>query len=350
MKWIGEIENRRVQLKNMGYGSTKIARILSDEFTSRITKDMVAGRDRMLKKKEGYLGKEINSPEESIFKKVVEDDKLKYFTPQDIEDAKSFMMINKIQKQLSDIYNFNNDGKRKKILSLSDIHAPYADVASIDKAIRENTDCDICVINGDLLDLDSMSSFDSMKDMNISDEFKQVHKILKVLNETFDKTYVVGGNHDYTRFARYIMKNIKPSLKEYAYDRLNPLKFVTEKYENIEVLNHNLLEIGDVIFKHPNRYSAPEMKTIVNEKDIMLANKNDLPNPDFRMIVMGHTHNAGSYYLNGVKLIEQGCLCEKMEYRFLDPVKRVWTTGYAVINLDENGKVDFNTSDFRFIK
>ena len=56
--------------------------------------------------------------------------------------------------------------------------------------------------------MESMSSFDKMTEIDITKEFEQVNKLLLVLNKQFKKTIIVGGNHDYTRFARYIMKNI----------------------------------------------------------------------------------------------------------------------------------------------
>src|SRR3712207_7627006 len=47
--------------------------------------------------------------------------------------------------------------------------------------------------------------------------------------------------------SRYIVKNIKNELREYAFDRLNPIKYLTEKYDNILTINHNTVQIGDVI-------------------------------------------------------------------------------------------------------
>lgn len=347
IKWKGDIENRRIELKEAGMGPTAIANILSKEFNMPITIDMVNGRNKtLMKNKIGIFSKkqkniEINNKNE---------DNLEFFTEEDCAESERFLYSGEIKNQLNSIYNLLNDGKSKKILSISDLHSPYMDIRKIDKVIRDNLDCEYCIINGDLLDMESMSSFDKMTEIDITKEFEQVNKLLLVLNKQFKKTIIVGGNHDYTRFARYIMKNIKPSLRSFAFDRLNPLKYITEKYENIEVINHNTLEIGDVIFKHPNKYCSGEMKTIVNEYYNMCANREDLPNPNFRSIIIGHTHMAGEYYYNGVKLIEQGCLCHKMDYRFLEPTKKSWTSGYAIINIDENYKVDLNKTKFIYLE
>ena len=45
--WKGAIEERRKELRKMGIGPTKSASILSSEFNTKVTKDMVAGRERV---------------------------------------------------------------------------------------------------------------------------------------------------------------------------------------------------------------------------------------------------------------------------------------------------------------
>ena len=47
-----------------------------------------------------------------------------------------------------------------------------------------------------------------------------------------------------------------------------------------------------------------------------------------------------------IKLIEQGCLCLTPDYRVNEPIKRIWTTGYGIVYLDENGIADLNKSKF----
>ena len=201
------------------------------------------------------------------------------------------------------------------------------------------------IISGDLLDNEAMSTYDNITEWDLSEEFNQVRKILKVLNDNFSEILVIEGNHE-GRFSRYITRNIKPSLREYAIERLNPLKYITEKYENIHLVNYNTVQIGSCIFKHPNKYNSPELRTVVNEKDILKANEDVLPNSFFNMVMIGHTHQAGEYFYNHVKLIEQGCLCLTPDYRVNEPIKRIWTTGYGIVYLDENGIADLNKSKF----
>ena len=46
MKWTGEIEKRRIELRDSNYSYSKIADILSNEFNKNITRDMVSSRCR----------------------------------------------------------------------------------------------------------------------------------------------------------------------------------------------------------------------------------------------------------------------------------------------------------------
>ena len=59
VSWTGEIEKRREELDSIGIGPTRSAQILSKEFGMNITKDMVAGRKKILKKKTVNLTKRL---------------------------------------------------------------------------------------------------------------------------------------------------------------------------------------------------------------------------------------------------------------------------------------------------
>lgn len=345
IKWEGEIENRRSQLRANGITHNQIANILSEEFGLNITKDMVSSRDRLVRMKI----MEYNGINEFDFYD-------KYNSLTDLTDEqnlfpehvynlqKQFIASETTKEEMRKTWEMFEDGKPKKLLVLSDLHAPYMNFKKIEKAIKDNTDCDICILNGDIFDGESMSVFDKMEEIDSFEEFDQVFRLLDVLTVKFKYVVWVNGNHDGGRFRKYVIRNIKPGLRKFAFDRLNPITYITEKYSNVIAVNHNTFEIGDVVFKHPNRYSGVELKTVVNESDILCANKADLPNPNFRAVIIGHTHDLGCYYRNGILLGESGCLCYTPDYRFEEPVKRRWTNGYIRIELDSNNKIIFNKS------
>ena len=392
LKWVGEIEARRKELRSKDYSFRKIAEILSNEYKINITTDMVSSRERLcrIKSVELEYSQQLNNQIESEINNDMQNNAFQNYTvtinsanntnfqgeqiKMHIEDIISsnmhpnnvvsnnmsqnlfddkvydlkdkYVMSEETKREMKRIWDIFNTNEPKKILNLSDLHAPYMDFKKIETAIKDNSDCTICVLNGDIFDGESMSCFDKMDEIDSSCEFEQVFQLLDVLTVRFEHIIWVWGNHDGERFKKYIMKNIKFGLRKYAFERLNPIKYIAEKYSNVITINHNTLEIGDVIFKHPNAYSQVEMKTVVSEYDIMNANRLDLPNPNFRSIIIGHTHDIGSYIKNGVLLGETGCLCHTPDYRFTNPVKRRWTTGYARIELDEYNKIIFNKTRF----
>lgn len=366
IKWEGPLEERRKELKHgiTKLSAEKIAKILSKEFNLNITRDMVSSRNRTLKKKSSnienknsfninfdsyYENAQPAQPEQSLpppqpMQVITQQQKL--FDNKLYNLKEKYISSEQTKKEMKDIWDIFNDGKSKKILCISDLHAPYMDFEKVEIAIRNSIDCDICVLNGDIFDAESMSVFEKMNEIDASEEFEQVFELLNVLTVRFKHIIWVGGNHDYQRFCRYIMKNIKPGLRKFAFDRLNPMQYIADRYPNVIAINHNTLEIGDIIFKHPNGYSGVEMKTVVNELDILSANRFELPDPNFKAVIIGHTHDAGIYYKNGIMLMETGCLCYTPDYRFLNPTKRKWQQGYAKLELDNNGKIIFNKSSF----
>lgn len=351
IKWEGELEKRRSELRTNGITYKEIAGILSEEFDLNITIDMVSSRERtarFIKIKDfnenqctNVLYNYVNDLEPETTIPLVSNN---LFPHQMYNNQEEYIASERTKLEMKKIWEMFEDGKPKKMLVLSDLHAPYMNFEKIEKAIKDNEDCNICILNGDIFDGESMSVFDKMDEIDSSEEFSQVFELLNVLTVKFEKIIWIGGNHDFQRFCKYIIRNIKPGLRKFAFDRLNPMTFISSKYSNVITINHNTLQIGDVIFKHPNGYSGVEMKTVVTEMDIMTANKRDYPNPNFRCVCIGHTHDGGEYYKNGIKLMETCCLCYTPDYRFNNPVKRKWTTGYARIELDNNNKIIFNKS------
>ena len=344
IRWEGQIEDARIALKNQGLNCREIADTLSYMFNYNITKDMVYGREKTLKKKLNLQNTNIVS--ENIKQNVISN---QLFDDELYNTKDKYILSEQTKIKMKEIWELFNTSGSKKIFNISDLHAPYINFEKLEIAIKDNLDCDICVLNGDIFDGESMSSFDKLNELNSSEEFKQVRQVLDILNDKFKYVVWIGGNHDFQRFYRYICKNIKSGLRQYAFDRLNPIKYLSEGYDNVITIDHNTIEIGDVVFKHPNGYSNVEMKTVINENDILYANRYDLPNPNFRAVIIGHTHYAGEYIKNGVKLMETGCMCYMPDYRFTNPVKKRWVTAYARIELDNNNNIIFNKSHLVYL-
>ena len=83
VSWTGEIEKRREELDSIGIGPTVAAQILSKEFGMNITKDMVAGRKKIIKKKSSQSGPTIIK---AIKQQTTQEEQLAFFNEEDINE------------------------------------------------------------------------------------------------------------------------------------------------------------------------------------------------------------------------------------------------------------------------
>lgn len=345
IRWTKELDDRRVELIEAGYSYVDIAAILTTEFKMDFTRDKVVSRSRITRTIKKHL-KDTN-----VIKTVkISETKQAMFPEESYHVDEDLSFTPEKQRELKRIWDLFNDGKAKKILSLSDLHAPYMDLKSIEKAILSNLDADVLVLNGDVFDGHAMSDFDKLDDFDIEREFKQVFLLLDAIVPLFKVIVWVGGNHDFSRFMRMVARKFGNGMKKYVMKRLNPVSYIAEKYNNIIIVPNQFAQIGTAVFVHPDGYSSALMSTALKQAEIFENNKDQiLPYPVIQAVIQGHTHDLGSYYLNGIKVIEQGCLCFPMDYRFDKPTKRRWQKGYAVVHLDENGNVEFNKTREYFI-
>lgn len=348
IRWNNEIDEKRIELIKKGYSYKVIAQILSSEFGVKVTTRAVESRCYSTNTQKRNL-KNLNKKAKKNNNLSLMKNKVKLFKDNCYNNQDEFLMTPQKLEELNDLYLKLNAIKPKKILSLSDLHSPAIDFASVEKAILANQDADICLLNGDIYDGNSLSSFDKMSEIDIELEFKQIFDLLDVLTVKYKHVVWVGGNHDFRRFLTFVMKNFGPGMRKYVEQRLNPMDYIAEHYDNVIIVPHDWIQIGDIIFAHLSNYSSVDMKTVVNNYDIFNANRNILPNPDFRAIIIGHTHHAGKIVKNGTLLIEQGCLCHLQDYRFMKPVKNRWQLGYAIAEFDDNLNVDFNKTNVIFL-
>jgi predicted phosphodiesterase len=345
-KWNNELDSRRIELIQEGYSYAKIAEVLNEEYSTDFSTRAIEGRCYNTKTtKKDLLSatpvKNTSTPKT----KTVKTKQMSLFSADSYEMDEQFIFAPEKKRQLTKIYNDLNDGQPKKILSLSDLHAPFIHFGAVEQALLEHNDADILILNGDVFDGNALSDYDKLKDFDIELEFEQVFKLLDVVTNMFEKIYWVGGNHDLSRFIRLVARKFGAGMKNYVLKRLNPIDYIAEKYDNVIVVPHQFMQVGECIFNHPDGYSSALMSTAMGQAKAIAANAEQvLPNPKFTTVVQGHTHDLGEYYVNGTKIIEQGSLCHLMDYRFDKPTSRRWVLGYAVVQLNADGSVDFNNT------
>jgi len=360
-KWTDKIDKRRIELITEGYTYRETALILSDEFNEHFTAKAVEARcystntlkNKIMSSHIEKSNKKLNKKDKYTFSnKVIKNKTDKNLFPKYLYEQNEEVNYSPEKKRiLYRIWNQFNDGKPKKILSLSDLHAPFINFNSVEKAIKDHMDADILVLNGDVFDGQALSDYDKLNDFDIEIEFEQVFALLDVITKLFKEIYWVGGNHDLSRFIRMVSRKFGQGMKKYVINRLNPINYIAEKYDNVTVIPHQWMQIGKAIFIHPDGYSSTLMSTALGQEKVLRANAEEmLPDPNFECLVQGHTHDLGEYFINGCKVIEQGCLTYTPDYRFDKPAGRKWVQGYAVVHLNSDGSVDFNNTRSFYIK
>ena len=209
-----------------------------------------------------------------------------------------------------------------KTLVISDMHFPFQDdkaLELVDKFIKKEKPDNI-VINGDLVDCYSLSSFakDPRLGATLSKEVAMAREYLAHLNKISKaKKYYVFGNHS-IRMNRYLIKQA-PELLDFL-DLQGLLE--TDGWEIVNCSNiENYVKIEDWYVGHFDRvakHSAMTAKNIVADRGVN--------------IVQGHTHRLGAYYVKfldrTLRGLEGGCLCTLTPTYMASPN---WQQGFVLI-------------------
>lgn len=256
-----------------------------------------------------------------------------------------------------DEYIHSNVGAAERILCISDIHIPFN--LPVDILSKYRGSVDTIIVNGDLLDCFSCSSFPKKFKVDLGEELVLGRQyIIDLINNISPKKIMfVLGNHEY-RMQRYLSDRLSSELLGIVPS--DPLRMIIDQgfdvddirnktkthYSSIrEMFEDSNIEIvydgdwwikeGNVIFCHPLNYSSGMLKTTEKAVDYFLR-----IDRTFSGIVMGHTHKLGSFCQANIKMYEQGCLCDlnKLDYsngKLIIPNQN----GFMYICLDNDGNI-----------
>jgi predicted phosphodiesterase len=247
-----------------------------------------------------------------------------------------------------------NPGKANyKVLAISDLHIPFENTDVINHALKNHGDADALVINGDLFDMYSVSKWPKNKSVLLEHEYKLVFDYIKMFAETFKEVHITKGNHD-ARLQSYFSSHIDPAISFIthpdAIERISLGYNVGPSGHLDKVCDFNNVfyssgpyawytKIGDVIFAHPNNGGKAPMRTGVGVAEYFNERE------DFSTVVVGHSHRMGSVFWRNKLVIEQGCCCLPQEYEADAKMQYgMQTFGYAVLYMNNEGKVDFDRS------
>lgn len=213
-----------------------------------------------------------------------------------------------------------------RFVVLSDIHYPYEDEKAIKAALKfiESKQPDTIILNGDILDMYDVSSFDKSPDrvQSLQKEINKVTNLFKALRRIAPEAEIIfiKGNHEF-RLERYLMKH--PEL--YSLDALKLPNILELKDYDIKYCD-KYFKLGNLKFTHGSIVRKFSSYTAHAELD-----KNDCSG------CSGHTHRLGVCYKQTpsryLAWYESGCLCDIHPEYVDDPD---WQQGFLYGYIDKD--------------
>ena len=245
-----------------------------------------------------------------------------------------------------------------RILCISDMHIPFN--KDIKEFFKYKGKVDTLVLNGDIIDNYSMSSFTKMYRLSLVEELIQARELLIELIEEIQpkKVTVVTGNHE-IRLGKKIADKIGSDLLDLMprdalaflfdtgfnyYDRIKKCKTVYTPIDEevdceVNYVGNFWTKEGKTIFVHPQAFRGTTLGTVGKAYDYFTA-----IGEDFQSIIMAHTHKLGMYVMNDKYLYEQGTCANlnHMDYQDLKLPKSSQVNGYMYIIQDKDGNLIYD--------
>ena len=245
-----------------------------------------------------------------------------------------------------------------RILCISDMHIPFN--RDIKEFFKYKGKVDILVLNGDIIDNYSMSSFTKMYRLSLVEELIRARELLIELIEEIKpkKVTVVTGNHE-IRLGKKIADKIGSDLLDLMprdalaflfdtgfnyYDRIKKCKTVYTPIDEevdceVNYVGNFWTKEGKTIFVHPQAFRGTTLGTVGKAYDYFTA-----IGEDFQSIIMAHTHKLGMYVMNDKYLYEQGTCANlnHMDYQDLKLPKSSQVNGYMYIIQDKDGNLIYD--------
>lgn len=202
---------------------------------------------------------------------------------------------------------------------ISDIHIPYQDdkAVAVMREFAKDYKPQHLVINGDLLDFYSLSTFDKCPDRKYSvmEEVNDGVQFLKEMRKIVGpkaQMYFTEGNHE-ARLQRYLAKNPElADMPELRIDRLLKLKEQKIKFAGVGVdywaQDTGHIKIGNAIVTHgDNRFNGAATSANSGYSAMNTIKKMQ------SSVIMGHVHRLAQVHHStpyGTLVgVEGGCLC-----------------------------------------
>ncbi len=245
---------------------------------------------------------------------------------------------------------------RLKIVVLSDIHAPFHDVARLAEVCEREKDADVALILGDLGDGYALSRFTKYECVPYEQELAAITNLLERFSETWPLVKLLEGNHDSSRLERKLRDQLPPdfitAILAMTGGTLSPLVALTKRFANVELCGLTaqgrrlnwVTQIGDAVFTHAEQYSTTPGAALRKIEEWLSGMERFLELDSWRVVVQAHTHALGMFPWRADKLlVECGCLCTLPGYALSARIGgRPQRSGYVTLE-QVDGKTDINS-------
>lgn len=253
---------------------------------------------------------------------------------------------------------FTNN-ERQKILVVPDLHAPFHEQEMFAEMLEREGDADKVIGIGDLSDSYALSTFTHYRRVSFSEEWAAVTLCLQALSERYPTVELVIGNHDARlekRLRERLSEDMVDAVKYMTGGILCPITALARRYSNVSVANYPVpngdsidwfTTCGDAWLGHPEKYSRTPSAALRSVEDWLSDHEYDLGLDRYRLIVLGHTHQQGSFPWRGRQLlVESGCLCQTQGYMLKPKIGgRPQRRGYVTFE-QTDGVTDLNSVRF----
>lgn len=225
-------------------------------------------------------------------------------------------------------------GNGIKVVSLSDFHVPYHDKAAIEAAVKHTKKKfrpDVVLINGDLIDLATISRFEKNPEhRDVQTEISITVSMLQWLRHEFLKARIVyrTGNHD-SRMDKFVFNRCS---EFWGLENLRLQKLLTLDDFGIEYVYERPVKVGDLTVLHG--HELPGGGGVTPARAAFLKTNTN--------VLVAHHHRTSSHTETSldkreVTAFSQGCLCE-----CTPSFARVnkWNLGFAEVDVASNGEYE----------
>lgn len=241
-----------------------------------------------------------------------------------------------------------------KVLILNDLHIPYQRLDLVAQALEDHSDADLCVIAGDLLHAEALSTFAQFNPFPFEREWKLADQMVYEMQRVLPVVYL-RANHE-RRLEKQVAKLpadtyawVREHLPNLVQALMSALR-ERDKNARMEGIYDWFIRLGDAAICHADEYSSIPGRSVCNVKDYLRVNYPRIP---WGSVWQAHTHHVAMLPYQETMCFETGCLCYDADYRRsgkLGPGKKErWQRAYGVLYL-KGGKTDWDRSRFVWLE